>query len=25
MTDPLAVLQRIRQTTPREIPRAGEV
>ncbi|HEY2213898.1 MAG TPA: DUF5947 family protein [Acidimicrobiales bacterium] len=25
MTDPLAVLQRIRHTTPREIPRAGEV
>lgn len=25
MTDPLAVLQRIRQTSPREIPRAGEV
>lgn len=25
MTDPLAVLQRIRETQPREIPRAGEV
>jgi hypothetical protein len=25
VTDPLAVLQRIRQTQPREIPRAGEV
>ena len=25
MTDPLAVLQRIRETRPREIPRAGEV
>ncbi len=25
MTDPLAVLQRIRETKPREIPRAGEV
>jgi hypothetical protein len=25
VTDPLAVLQRIRETTPREIPRAGEV
>ena len=25
MTEPLAVLQRIRQTQPREIPRAGEV
>jgi hypothetical protein len=25
MTDPLAVLQRIRETQPREIPRAGEI
>ena len=25
MSDPLAVLQRIRESTPREIPRAGEV
>src|SRR5580700_11087110 len=25
MTDPLAVLQRIRETKPRDIPRAGEV
>jgi hypothetical protein len=25
VTDPLAVLQRIRETTPRDIPRAGEV
>ncbi len=25
MSDPLAVLQRIRETQPREIPRAGEV